>query len=105
MTAPVAFEVVSKVKTIEKGLLTDIANEAHVSDWKDLRWYHIGGVKPRAIIVCKRGKNPDRVKTISANIDPAAWESWKPVLTDLLAQKAKTNKSRMSHKNLQTGKM
>lgn len=106
MLAPIAEETgVSKAKTIEKGLLTSIANEARVKDWHDLRWFAVGGDKPRAIIVMKRGANKQRVKTISANIDPDAWESWKPVLADLKAQRQKTNKRRISHKNLQTGKM
>jgi hypothetical protein len=97
--------VVSKVKTIERNLLAGIANEAHVGDWHDLRWFAIGGDNPRAIIVLKRGANGKRVKTISANLDPTAWESWKPVLADLQAERGKTNKRRVSHKKLQTGKI
>lgn len=91
--------------TIERGLLAEIANEAHIKDWHDLRWFAVGGDKPRAIIVMKRGANKKRVKTISANLDPEAWESWQPVLADLKAQRQKTNKRRVSHKDLKTGKM
>lgn len=93
------------MQTIERGLLTEIANEAHVKDWHDLRWFAVGGDNPRAIIVLKRGANKKRVKTISANIDPEAWASWQPVLADLKAQRQRTNKRRISHKDLKTGKM
>lgn len=93
---------VSKPKDIEKTLLTEIAKEAHVSDWTGLRWFHIGGDKPRAIIVLTRGKNPVRVKTISANKTPELWESWKPVLAEWKAERAKTNK-RVNHGKLKTG--
>ena len=105
VVAPVAFEVVSKAETIKEGLLTKIANEAHVKDWHDLRWFAVGGDKPRAIIVMRRGANKERIKTISANIDPEAWDSWQPVLAELKAERNKANKRRISHKKLQTGKM
>lgn len=98
---PAAMQTVADQET---ALLTEIANEAHVSNWKDLRWYHVGGNNPRAIIVLKRGANKERVKTISANIDQQAWESWQPVLSDLLARRANGNR-RVSHAELQTGKM
>lgn len=101
---PIA-EVSKTPKEQERELLTEIANEASVSDWHDLRWFHVGGNKPRAIIVCKRGKSPDRVKTISANKTPEAWKSWQPVLEELLTEKKKNGKKRMSHKKLQTGKI
>jgi len=93
------------VQTIERNLLAGIANEAHVGTWQDLRWFAVGGDNPRAIIVMRRGANKQRVKTISANLDPDAWESWKPVLADLQAERGKTNKRRVSHKKLQTGKL
>jgi len=86
-------------------LLTEIANEAHVKDWHDLRWFAVGGDKPRSIVILRRGANKKSVKTISAKLDPVAWESWKPVLADLQAERGKTNKRRVSHKKLQTGKM
>jgi hypothetical protein len=86
-------------------LLTEIANEAHVKDWHDLRWFAVGGDNPRAIVILRRGANKKSVKTISAKLDPAAWESWKPVLADLKAEKQKTNKRRVSHKKLKTGRM
>lgn len=104
MVAPVAIEV-SKAKSIEKTLLTELANEAHVSDWQNLRWFAVGGDKPRAIIVMTRGANKHRVATISANKTPDAWESWKPVLDEWLAERARTNKGRVSHKKLKTGKL
>jgi hypothetical protein len=85
-------------------LLTEIANEAHVS-WKDLRWFAVGGDKPRSIVIVRRGANKKSVKTISEKRDPVAWESWKPVLADLKAEKQKTNKRRVSHKKLQTGRL
>ena len=93
------------MQTIERGLLTEIANEAHVKDWHDLRWFAVGGDKPRSIVVKTRGANSRTVKTISANNNPDAWESWKPVLNEWLAERARTNKRRVSHKNLKTGKL
>ena len=86
-------------------MLTEIANEAHVSDWQDLRWFAVGGDNPRSIVVLRRGANKKSVKTISAKLDPVAWESWKPVLADLQTERGKTNKRRVSHKKLQTGKL
>lgn len=93
------------MQTKERELLTEIANEAHVQDWHELRWFAIGGDKPRAIIVLTRGKKKRRVKTISANIDPVAWESWQPVLAEWKFERAKTNKKRVSHKKLKTGRL
>ena len=84
-------------------MLTDIANEAHVGDWKDLRWFAVGGDNPRSIVVMRKGSKKS-VKTISRR-DPDAWESWKPVLADLQAERRKTNKRRVFHKKLQTGKL
>ncbi len=84
-------------------LLTEIANEAN-TDWKGLRWYHVGGNNPRAVIVLKRGANKERVKTISANIDMQAWQSWQPVLADLLARRANGSK-RVNHAELESGRM
>lgn len=98
-------QTASKPADIKRELLTDIAKEAHVGSWEDLRWYHVGGNKPRSIVVLKRGANKELVKTISANNNPDGWESWQPVLAELLAEKRKHGKKRMSHKKLQTGKL
>lgn len=93
------------MQTIEKNLLAEIANEAHVTAFGDLRWFAVGGDSPRSIVVKTRGANSYTVKTISANNNPEAWESWKPVLDEWLAERARTNKGRVSHKKLKTGKL
>ena len=100
---PVALQ--TKPAEIERELLTEIANEANVSDWHDLRWFAVGGDHPRSIVVVRRGKDKQTVTTISRTNNPAAWESWKPVLAELQAERAITNKRRVSHKKLQTGKL
>ena len=84
-------------------LLTEIANEAK-TDWKGLRWYHVGGNTPRSIVVLTRGKNPRTVKTISQTNNPQAWQSWQPVLADLLARRANGSK-RVNHAELESGRM
>ena len=89
----------------EKSLLTGIANEAHVSDWQKLRWFPVGGDTPRSIVVQTRGANKRTVCTISRTNNPEAWETWKPVLTEWLAERARTNKKRVNHDKLQTGKI
>jgi len=88
----------------EAELLTEIANEANVTDWRGLRWYHVGGNSPRSIVVLTRGKHPRTVKTISQTNNPQAWESWKPVLADLLARRANGSK-RVNHSELESGRM
>ena len=105
--APIAEEVPEiTVKQQEQTLLAEIANEAHVDSWQDLRWFAVGGDKPRSIVIVKRGSKPvQTVKTISSTNNPVAWESWKPVLTELLAERGRTNKRRVSHDVLPTGKM
>jgi len=97
--------MVSKVQTIEKNLLAEIANEAHITNTGDLRWFAVGGDNPRSIVVVRRGANKKSVKTISEKLDPEAWASWQPVLADWKAERSKTNKKRVSHAKLQTGKM
>jgi len=88
----------------EKKLLTEIANEANVTDWRGLRWYHVGGNSPRSIVVLTRGKHPRTVKTISQTNNPQAWQSWQPVLADLLARRANGSK-RVNHAELESGRM
>lgn len=93
------------MQTIEKTLLAEIANEAHVTEFGELRWFAVGGDNPRSIVVKTRGANSRTVKTISANNNPEAWESWQPVLGEWLAERVRTNKRRVNHKNLKTGKL
>ena len=89
------------VEALKTRLLTDIASDAHVSDWKDLRWFVVGK-PPRSIVVVKRGKKPLTVCTISANNNPESWETWKPVLEEWLAERAN---GRVDHRKLQTGRL
>ena len=97
-------QTVSKSEQLAKPLIESIANETHEQTSK-IRWFHVGGDNPRAVIVMLRGANRKRLKTISANIDKAEWESWQPVLGELLAERKATGKRRISHKKLQTGKL
>lgn len=90
---------------IEKTLLTGIANEAHVSDWQKLRWFPVGGDAPRSIVVVTRGKDSEQVCTISRTNNPEAWQTWQPVLAEWLAERARTNRKRVDHNKLQTGKL
>lgn len=95
----------TKPKEIEKSLLTEIANDAHVSNWRDLRWYAVGN-PPRSIVVVKRGSKPvQTVCTISKTHNPEAWQTWQPVLAEWQAEKSKTNGKRVSHDKLKTGKI
>lgn len=95
----------TKPAEIEKSLLTEIANEAHVSDWKDLRWFVVGKT-PRSIVVVRRGTKPvQTVCTISKTNNPEAWQTWQPVLVDWRAEKERTNGKRVNHDKLQTGKL
>jgi hypothetical protein len=68
-----------------------------------LKWFAVGGDTPRAIVVLRKGTRKS-IKTISKR-DPVAWESWQPVLAELKAKKQRTNKKRVSHKELKTGKL
>lgn len=104
MQTPVLVPVAEKkTAEVEQGLLTEIANEANVSDWRDLRWFAVGGNKPRSIVVVRRGKSKQTVTTISKTNNPTAWASWEPVLVELQTERAKTNKHRVSHDKLKTG--
>ncbi len=89
----------------ETALLTAIAEEAHVSR-DDLRWYPVGGDKPRSIVIKKRGANSGAVvKTISRTNNPEAWASWEPVLAQWLAIRANNGRKRVKHENLPVGKI
>ncbi len=90
-------------QTAERKLLTEIANEVQ-TDWKKLRWSHVGGNNPRSIVVTTRGKKRHTVKTISRTNNPQAWQSWQPVLADLLARRANGSK-RVNHAELESGRM
>ena len=100
MALPELTPIAEKPKEVERQLLTQIATEANTESWKDLRWYVIGGNTPRAIIVCKRGKKPERVQTISKGTNPEAWTRWQPVLAEWLSERDKTGK-RVNHEKLQ----
>lgn len=104
---PIA-EKANKVQTPqqqERVLLTEVANEAHVDSWKDLRWFAVGGENPRSIVIVKRGKKAQTVRTISKTNNPEAWASWQPVLAELQTEKKRTNGKRVNHEKLQTGRM
>lgn len=103
MSVP-ALQTPQTVEEVAEELLTEIANEANITDWKGLRWYHVGGNTPRSIVVLTRGKNPRTVKTISQTNNPQAWQSWQPVLADLLARRANGSK-RVNHAELESGRM
>ena len=89
-------------KQIEKALLTEIAQEAHVSNWNDLRWFVVGN-PPRSIVVVRRGKHPKQVLSISKTNNADVWETWQPVLKEWLAMR--TNGKRVDHGKLQTGEI
>lgn len=94
------------VKQQEEALLTEIANTAGVTGWQDLRWFAIGGENPRSVVIVKRGSKPTQtVCTISRTNNPDAWASWQPVLAQLRSERGRTNKKRVSHSTLPTGKM
>lgn len=99
MQTPIALPI---PKVRETQLLTEIASEAHIGDWKDLRWFAVGS-PPRSIVIVKRGKYPLTVCTISKTNNPDAWESWKPVLAEWLVERA--NSKRVNHSKLKTGKI
>jgi hypothetical protein len=94
------------VKQQEQTLLIEVANDAHIGSWKDLRWFAVGGDKPRSIVIVKRGSKPvQTVLTISKTHNPEAWESWQPVLMELRAEKTRTNGKRVSHEKLSIGRL
>lgn len=70
-----------------------------------MRWFAIGGDKPRSIVVVTRGKKAQTVKTISKTNNPELWLSWQPVLVELKARKEQTNKKRINHDILPIGEM
>ncbi len=90
----------------EQTLLTEVANEAHVNSWQDLRWFAVGGKSPRSIVIVKRGGKPvQTVRTISKTHNPEAWESWQPVLSEWLAERERTNGKRVSHEKISVGSL
>ena len=94
------------VKQQEQTLLAEIATTANVDSWKDLRWFAVGGDNPRSIVIVKRGSKPvQTVCTISRTNNAQAWESWKEVLAQLQTERGRTNKKRVDHSTLPTGKI
>lgn len=88
-------------KQTEEKLLTEFANTLVDVSWQDLRWTPVAN---RAIVIQRRGKDRSVLQTISAANTPDAWESWKPVLAEWNAERARTNK-RTNHNDFGKGKL